>query len=453
MNTMNKQTKVLIIEDDHSLRETVRGMLTRRGFNVDEAGTIEQARKKLIKNPYDLALLDLTFPDGCGLDILEGDSFINHNRIIVVSGTAEIQTAVNAMKMGVFDFLTKPIDRDLLLATIAKVLEVNQKLDNFQELKKEVGSDSTFEKILYKSKVMGTVLKRAKEIAISSNTTLITGETGTGKELLARAIHNHSPRKDMPFIPVNCAAIPENLAESEFFGFEAGAFTGANKAYPGKFMLAENGTIFLDEIAELPLMIQAKLLRVLESNEIFALNSKKPKIINVRVIAATNKDLKELINNGGFREDLYYRINVLKLNLPPLRKRKGDIIPLAERFIHINNIAHNKEIDAIDDEAAELLSKYEWPGNVRELKNTITEISLVVNGTVIKAEHLPTRIINYGKSDASRHTFLTLSEVERNHIMGALKKTNYNIQRCAQLLGLTRPTLYKKMKDHCIQKL
>lgn len=449
---MKKKNKILIIEDDESLRETLKGVLSRRDYEVDEAGLIEEAKKKLIKKPYDLALLDITFPDGTGLDILEKDTFINPNRIIIVSGTAQIDTAVTAMKRGVFDFLTKPVDRDILLATVAKAIEVNQKLDNFHDLKDDIGQTSSFERIIYQSKIMENVLKRASEIAPSNSTVLITGETGTGKELLARAIHNHSPRKNNTFIPVNCAAIPENLAESEFFGYEAGAFTGANRAYPGKFMLAENGTIFLDEISELSPTIQAKMLRVMESHEVFPLNSKKPKIIDVRVIAATNKNLKDVMESGQFREDLYYRINVLKIHLPQLKKRKQDIIPLTKHFIHIANIAHSKSIDRIDDEAAELLTNFVWPGNVRELKNTITEISLLVSGNIIKAEHLPARILNYGKSRSSEQKYLTLGEVEKGHIINTLKKTNYNIQRAAQLLGLTRPTLYKKLKDYSIKR-
>lgn len=449
---MKKKNKILIIEDDESLRETLKGVLSRRDYEVDEAGLIEDAKKKLIKKPYDLALLDITFPDGTGLDILEKDTFINPNRIIIVSGTAQIDTAVTAMKRGVFDFLTKPVDRDILLATVAKAIEVNQKLDNFHDLKDDIGQTSSFERIIYQSKIMENVLKRASEIAPSNSTVLITGETGTGKELLARAIHNHSPRKNNTFIPVNCAAIPENLAESEFFGYEAGAFTGANRAYPGKFMLAENGTIFLDEISELSPTIQAKMLRVMESHEVFPLNSKKPKIIDVRVIAATNKNLKDVMESGQFREDLYYRINVLKIHLPQLKKRKQDIIPLTKHFIHIANIAHSKSIDRLDDEAAELLTNFAWPGNVRELKNTITEISLLVSGNIIKAEHLPTRILNYGKSRSSEQKYLTLCEVEKGHIINTLKKTNYNIQRAAQLLGLTRPTLYKKLKDYSIKR-
>ncbi len=449
---MKTKNKILIIEDDESLRETLKGVLSRRDYEVDEAGLIEEAKKKLIKRPYDLALLDITFPDGSGLDILEEDTFINPNRIIVVSGTAQIDTAVTAMKKGVFDFLTKPVDRDILLATVAKAIEVNRKLDNFHDLKTDIGAASSFEKIIYHSKIMENVLKRAGEIAPSNSTVLITGETGTGKELLARAIHNHSPRKNNTFIPVNCAAIPENLAESEFFGYEAGAFTGATRPYPGKFLLAENGTIFLDEISELSLPIQAKMLRVMESHEIFPLNSKKPKIIDVRVIAATNKNLKDVMESGQFREDLYYRINVLKIHLPKLKKRKQDIIQLTKHFIHISNIAHSKSIEGIDDEAAELLTNFEWPGNVRELKNTITEISLLVSGNTIKAEHLPSRILNYGKSRSTEKKYLTLHEVEKGHIINTLKKTSYNIQQTAQLLGLTRPTLYKKLRDYSIKR-
>ena len=299
---------------------------------------------------------------------------------------------------------------------------------------------------------MKKIIEKAIKIANLDNTILISGETGTGKELLARAIHNTSKRKNKPLITINSASIPDTLAESELFGFETGAFTDATSSFPGKFILAGNGTIFLDEISELSSLIQSKLLRVLESGEISPLKSAKTKKMNARIIAATNKDLETLVKKGLFRKDLYYRIKQLNIHIPPLRKRKTDIIPIAEHFLFISNITQSKLIERFDDEVKEIFLQYSWPGNVRELKNLINEISLFVSGSEIKVKHLPSSIIIQKKSFKKKEPLSSLKEIEEKQILNVLKSTNFNIKESAKILGISRPSIYKKIKEFNIEK-
>ena len=448
---MKDKNSILIVEDDSSLRESIRNILTRRNYGVSESMSVKSAEDALSAKFFDLILLDLTLPDGSGMDILKKVSDEYKNRIIIVSGTGTINTAVEAMKIGAFDFLVKPVDRDILLATVKKAIDLNQKLSEYSKLKNDLIDASTFDKIIHRTREMEEVIQKAKESALTDDTVLISGETGTGKELVARAIHNSSKREKHPFITVDCTAIPETLAESELFGFEKGAFTGADSSYPGKFLLGNQGTIFLDEIGELPMIIQSKLLRVLESGEFSPLKSTKLKTINVKIIAATNKDLEEQVRKGNFREDLYYRIEQIKIHIMPLRERKKDIPLLADHFLQIANIAHSKQVEGINKEAQRLLKNYFWPGNVRELKNTINEIVTFISDSRIRLEHLPAKILN--QLDTAKHegNISTLKEIEKDQIVKVLESTNYNIQKSAKLLGISRPSLYKKIKDYSIE--
>ena len=449
---MNDRPWILIVEDDSSLRETLKNLLKRRHYRVSEAGTVKEAHHQLKKRFFDLILLDLTLPDGSGLDILRKIAVNYRNRIIIVSGTGTIDTAVEAMRRGAFDFLEKPVDRDVLLVTVKKAIELNRELDNYRKLKDELSDGSTFEKIIYKSKAMAEVVKKAKESARSDKTVLISGETGTGKELIAQAIHNSSERKKKPFITVNCAAIPINLAESELFGFEKGAFTGADNAYPGKFLLGDTGTIFLDEIGELHPEIQPKLLRVLESREISSLKSTRSKKLDIRVIAATNKNLSGPAKDTDFRSDLYYRIEEITIDIPPLRERKTDIMPLVHHFILIANITHSKQIRGIDKEAQKLLTGYHWPGNIRELKNTIDETIAFIRDTEVRAHHLPAKLRKQENTTLSESPLLNLQELEKIHVKKVLRLTRHNIQKSARILGIGRPALYRKMKKYNLEK-
>ncbi|MCP4146950.1 MAG: sigma-54-dependent Fis family transcriptional regulator [bacterium] len=452
LNTDTTQKiSLLIIDDDNQMRETVSLFLKPEGFDVFEADCLTAAGKILLKKEFDLILLDLTLPDGNGLDLLKKISRDYRNRIIVLTGTGSIQSAVKAMRDGAFDFMEKPINPDLLLSNLRKASELTSKFKEYNTLKKEISTHSTFDKLIYSSRNMETMVQKAKKLALTGNTILITGETGTGKDLLANCIHNYSRKKDGPFIAVNCASIPENLAESELFGYKKGAFTGADHDYPGKFQLAHQGTIFLDEVGELPMILQGKLLRTLDSGEISPLRGTKPVKVDVRVIAATNKNLEEMIKLKNFREDLFYRIDESKIHVPPLRDRKDDIVPLIEHILKIANIANSKAITDLHYKAKELLINFSWPGNIRELKNVINEISALISGCQIKPEHLPTRILSKPAVDLEELGNMFLKDVEKEHIVKVLKITGFDYEKSYPLLGISRATLYRKIQEYGIK--
>lgn len=443
--------RVLIIEDDAELRETTKKVLERRHYMVSEADSVRSALVQLRKTVFHVVLLDLKLPDGSGLDILKRFSADYKNRFIIISGTGTIGTAVEAMKEGAFDFLEKSVDRDVVLATLEKALEVNRQLDEFRDLKREYKNDPTFSNIIFESTVMRDLLNRARQIAGTDNSVLISGETGTGKELFAHAVHNASMRKNGPFIPVNCATISKDLAESELFGFERGAFTGAHKPYPGKFGLAEKGSIFLDEIGEISENIQAKLLRVLESGEIFPLRSNRAKKVDVRIIAASNRVLEEMVREGTFRDDLFFRIDHIKIHIPPLRERKEDIIPLANYYLRIAAISNSRPPKILCKESKELFTNYPWPGNVRELKNTLYSIAPFIASQEIRPEHLPLKISKYKEHARSGNRFLPLKRMEKKHIVDVLRAANFNILKAAKILEISRSTLYKKIENYGIE--
>ncbi|MCP4154038.1 MAG: sigma-54-dependent Fis family transcriptional regulator [bacterium] len=447
---MKSSHSILVVEDEQAQRELLSKILSLKNYDVSEAESATAARKKLSVKKFDLILLDLTLPDANGLDILEEISLSYRNRVIIVSGTGSIDNAVEAMRKGAFDFLSKPVEHNVLMVTIRKALEVNRKLDDYQTLKENL-HDARIDNIICNSATMTEVRKKAMECALSNKTVLITGETGTGKELIARAIHNESARKGNPFVTVNCASIPISLAESELFGFERGAFTGADKPYKGKFMLADKGTIFLDEIGEMHLEIQPKLLRVLESGEIYHLKGSRAQTPDIRVIAATNQNLKNH-NEVEFRRDLYYRLQQVEICIPALRKRKADIIPLVLYFLSINNIASSKQVTNVDKEAQKMLINYNWPGNVRELKNTVAEMMAFIQGNTVKSEDLPTRIRKHQGVSVAEDNVLSLEDVERTHIRNVLILSQYNIQKTAKLLGIGRPSLYRKMERFNLKK-
>jgi two-component system, NtrC family, response regulator AtoC len=450
--TKRKTPSLLIVEDDVPLRETLVGVLRRRQYRVQEAGSVAAAHLMLKKNVFDLVLLDLTLPDGSGLDILQKISVKYRNRIIIVSGTGTIDVAVEAMRRGAFDFLEKPVDRDVLLVTIKKVINLNKELDDYRRLKEELSEGPSFKNIVYKSSAMADVVKKARESARCDKTVLITGETGTGKELIASAIHRASNRNKKPFITVNCASIPVNLAESELFGFEKGAFTGADDSYPGKFLLANSGTIFLDEIGELHPEIQPKLLRVLESGEITSLKSRRSQKLDIRVIAATNKTMIGHDKNCDFRNDLYYRIEEIIIHLPALRERKTDIMELTRHFISMGNITYSKQVTGLDPEAVKLINGYSWPGNVRELKNTIDEIVAFIQEPLIKPRHLPPKLRDPKIAAKVDESLLTLEDLEKEHVKKVLRITGHNIQRSARILNIGRPALYRKIKKYNLEE-
>jgi len=444
---MATQKHILLVEDDKPLREALDKFLGQNGFKITQSACLAEAMRQLEESSFDLVLLDLTLPDGNGLDILERFSRQYPDRMVVLTGTGSIETAVLAMKKGAHDFLQKPVNPELLLITLQRVFEFIQALSDCQDLKNEISTLAGFDKFTFNSRIMGEVIRTARLYAATAHTVLISGETGTGKELMAQAIHACSQRRNQPLLSVNCASIPENLAESELFGYKKGAFTGAYADSPGKFVLADHGTIFLDEIGELPLNIQAKLLRVLENGEVTPLKSKNPVRVDIRVLAATNKDLEEEVKQKRFRADLFYRIDELKVHIPPLRDRKTDIIPLADHFLRIANLANAREISGISLEAQRLLTDYGWPGNVRELKNTVFKISASGYHPLVRPEHLPVKFIQPGKNAGNEERELSLTEIEIGHIQKILRQTGQNHTLAAEILGISRSSLYRKIME------
>lgn len=449
---METKKHILLVEDDQPLRESIKKFLLQNNFLVAETETVAGTQDQLRGNAFDLVLLDLSLPDGNGLDILQKFSGKYRDRMIVLTGTGSIETAVLAMKNGAHDFLQKPVNPEILLLTLQRALAFLRTRDDCFHLKQEIGATAGFNKFIFKSEQMANVINLARQYADTPHTILISGETGTGKEIMAQAIHASSKRKGQPLISVNCASIPENLAESELFGYKKGAFTGAYCDSPGKFLLANHGTIFLDEIAELPLNIQAKLLRVLENGEVTPLQGKTPKFVDIRVLVASNKDLEDEVKKQRFREDLFFRIDELKIHIPPLRDRQADIMPLAEYFLRIANIANARQIGSFDSEAQRLLCAYDWPGNIRELKNTISLIAASGWKTIIRAEHLPLKIFAPMKHTAGDSRDSSLAAIEKKHIAKILQQSAYNYSKTSLILGISRSSLYRKMADFHLER-
>jgi two-component system NtrC family response regulator len=449
---MGNKRHILLVEDDAALRESIRRFLLQNDFQVSESAGLADACRQLVQRRFDLVLLDLTLPDGNGLDILERFAEPYSQRLVVLTGTGSIETAVLAMKKGAYDFLQKPVNPEVLLMTLQRALAYLQAREECRDLKREIGGAAGFDKFIFRSEAMAEVIRTARRFASTDHTVLICGETGTGKELMAQAIHASSRRSGQPLVSVNCASIPENLAESELFGYKKGAFTGAFADSPGKFLLANHGTILLDEIGELPPNIQAKLLRVLENGEITPLKSKEAVKVDIRVLAATNKELEEEVQHKRFRADLFYRIDELKIAMPPLRARRADIIPLAEHFLGIAGLVNARGSTSLSPEAERLLSEFDWPGNVRELRNTIFKISASGHQGPIRPEHLPLKILHPKKAAGADEHERSLADMERSHIQKILRQAGYNHSRAAETLGISRSSLYRKMSELRIKR-
>jgi len=452
------ENRILIVDDDDLVNISLQKALKASGFNVDICTSGKQAIKYFENFSPDLVLLDVYLGDMNGLEVLKKILLVDPDLpVIMITGYAEVETAVNAIKMGASDFLLKPINYEQLEVLIRKILKqitLQKEVTRLRILNKE---GEINREIFGKSKVIQSTISTIEKFALSEGTTvLIEGESGSGKEMIARYIHGISNRKDGPFIAINCGAIPRELAESELFGSEKGAYTGAGeKTRLGKFELADGGTLMLDEISELSLDLQVKLLRVLQEKKFFRLGGTKEVSVNVRIIAATNKDLKTLVQNKIFREDLFYRLNVVKVYVPPLRERKEDIPFLAYSFIQEFNKAFNKNVKRISDDALELMMNYSWPGNVRELRNTIERAVLLMNGDELKIEH-----INFLESEKSyKGDFqdeyilnipkngVKMDQVVRDLIIKTLEITDGNQIQAAKILGISRSKLRYRMEQ------
>ncbi|MBV8821045.1 MAG: sigma-54-dependent Fis family transcriptional regulator [Acidobacteriaceae bacterium] len=445
---------ILVIEDEDKLRRVVELQLKSAGFDVLQAGTAE-AGLRLCEHA-DLILTDLKLPGMDGLELLEQLRRQNSTTpVIVMTAFGTVDNAVQAMKAGAADFLPKPFSLDHLMAVVNKALEVRSLRAENRQLKEELGARYQFDNIVGRSPVMKDVFATIARVAPTRATVLLAGESGVGKDMIARAIHHHSPRADRPFVKINCTSIPENLMESELFGYEKGAFTGANISKPGKFEQADTGTVFLDEIGDVPASIQVKLLRVLQEREFERLGSNKTRHIDVRVLAATNVDLRAALEQGTFREDLYYRLNVMPLNIPPLRERKEDIPYLAEHFIKKLGKDLGTTVESISEDAIERLIQYHWPGNVRELENVLERSMVLASGKVLEAADIRLDMQLRSKAQNTSDHFLpegmTLDEYEQSIIREALKRANGNKSHAARLLGLTRNALRYRLTQMGIE--
>ena len=440
--------RVLIVEDEEKLRRVVQLQLQAAGFDVDQAGSAEEAMRSADR--ADLIITDLKLPGMDGLQLI-GSLRRQDSRtpVIVITAFGSVETAVEAMKSGAADFLTKPFSLDHLLTVVRKALEVRALQEENTRLREELGVRYEFDNIIGRSPAMQEIFATIVRVAPTRATVLLAGESGVGKDLIARAIHFHSPRRDKPFVKINCTALPENLMESELFGYEKGAFTGAVSSKPGKFEQADTGTAMLDEIGDVPPTIQVKLLRILQERELERLGSNKTKQVDVRVIAATNSDLRVALENGTFREDLYYRLNVLPINIPALRERKTDIPYLAEHFIQ----KISKEMGRacrISDEALEKLMAYDWPGNVRELENAIERSIVLCSGETLRPSDIRLDAAR-AKSGSGGANFLpdgmNLDEYEQSIIREALRRAGGNKSHAARLLGITRNALRYRLSQ------
>jgi two-component system response regulator AtoC len=446
--------RVLIVDDEAGVRESLRMILKDR-YDLEAAATGEEALELIDREAPDVVLLDILMPGIDGIEVLER---VKANpaapQVIMLTATKTVKTAVTAMKLGAFDYVTKPFDVDELLVIVERAVRASALVREVEALRAEVGVRYGFDNIIGSAPKMRDALRTVSMVAPLKTTVLITGESGTGKELIAKAVHFHSPRAQRPLVALNCAAIPENLLESELFGHERGAFTDAHAKKLGQFELADQGTIFLDEIGDMPASTQAKILRVLESGEFTRVGGGQPVRVDVRVIAATNRDLAQGMADGTFRSDLYYRLNVVSIHLPSLRERREDIVPLVRHFLRAKTLELGVPEKTFSNDAMDLLLAYHWPGNVRELENVIERTLVLSQGATMTAGDLP----HYMSADGSialpvQQSVLrgetkldeAVGQFEQDLIRRALSQTQFNQTRAAELLGTTRRILKYKM--------
>jgi DNA-binding NtrC family response regulator len=444
--------KILVVDDDKLVNEFVEETLTRSGYDVTTAMSAEDALELIEIEEFDLILSDVRMPRMDGIELLKRVRKLSPSTVVImITAFGTVKNAVEAMKIGAFDYILKPFPPDELELNVKRALQLHSLQVENDLLRGEVGRKYSFESIVGKNKVLTDVFDLVRVAADSKATILITGESGTGKELFARAIHYNSPRKAGPFIRVNCASLPENLIESELFGHEKGAFTGAIRQSKGRFELADGGTILLDEISEMPMSLQAKLLRVLQEHEFERVGSGVPIQVDVRVIATTNRHLWTEIREGNFREDLFYRLNVIQIEIPPLRARKDDIHALVSHFIEKYNNENGRTVGKLADNALRTLMAYHWPGNVRELENVIQRGVVTCKGDAITNDDIPS-YLSLGESAESGSLRLpmpvSLSELEKVAILEALKFTSGNRTKAADVLGITSRTLRNKLAEY-----
>lgn len=447
---------VLVIDDEAALRQILSNLVSRAGYSVDVASTVVEATAKLVRGDVDVALCDVRLPDGDGIELVRSFKASGtgiETQFIMVTAFASMETAVEALRAGATDYIVKPVHNEELLHRLAQI----EAMCGLRAENKALRNLVTGGRGLYKfnSPAMQQVDRLISKVAVTNSTVLITGESGTGKGVAARSIHEQSPRAAFPFIPVNCSAIPENLLESEFFGHTKGAFTGADKARKGLFTEADRGTIFLDEIGELPLNLQTKLLHVIEDKQIRSVGSEQSRSVDVRIIAATNRNLEEMVKEGKFREDLYFRLSMFNIHMPPLRERRSDISGLIRYLVHNAGLDSSGEMLEMDAEAEEFMLSYKWPGNVRQLENVINRVHILADGSLITLADLPPEISNQGTAQESKGRLVAgegslrdqLRQREAELIAKAISDAGGDRKAAAQKLGIGLSSLYRKLEE------
>jgi DNA-binding NtrC family response regulator len=439
---------ILLVDDEPELSQALSRLLKRNGYQTLTAVDGEEALAILRNQPIPLVLTDLMMPRMNGVELLRAAKIISPStEVVIVTGHGTIETAVEAMKLGAYDFIEKPFSATTTLNTVRKALEKHQLIAENIELRRMLKEGAGRGDIIGNSEVMRSVVDTARQVAQSRATVLLTGESGTGKEVFADSIHRWSDRAGRPLIKINCASIPETLLESELFGYEKGAFTGATDRRRGRFEAAHTGTLFLDEVGELSPAVQVKLLRVIQEGVFERLGSNKPIAVDVRLIAATNANLEEMVQTGDFREDLFYRLNVINLELPPLRQRTGDILLLANLFLKMANEKNKKAISGFTKGASEAINRYAWPGNVRELENCVERATVLCKNVVIDVESLPQSVIAGRKRQDAITIPLgtTLRDAEMELIRVTLESTGGDKDIAANILGIASRTIYRKL--------
>lgn len=440
---------ILVVDDEKNILTVVSTTLRKENYAVDTARSSEEAIEKFNQDGLDLIITDLKLPGKTGMELLEYIESRNPDiPVIMITAFGTIENAVEAMKKGAFNYLTKPVNPDELLTVVREALEKYELKRENRALKSELKQKYMFSNIIGKSSAMKDVFDTIRMISKTQSNVLIDGESGTGKELVARAIHYDSDRAGRPFVTVDCAAIPPEIMESELFGHEKGAYTGAHEKKSGLLELADGGTVFLDEIGDLDLNLQKKLLRFLQEREILRVGGTVRIKLNVRIVAATNKDLEQEVQSKNFRQDLYYRLNVVTMKLPPLRERKDDIALLANHFLERLNRLEGKLIKGFEENVMETFLKYEWPGNVRELENIVERAYVLCPNITITLKYLPAKLLDLAQENRESFDQMNLPETEKRLIMKALQTASWNQTKAAEALGITRKQLRTKMQRH-----
>lgn len=452
-----KNGRVLLVDDELNVQKSVTDVLEKSNYVCISATDGDSALDKLQNDEFDLILLDIMLPGKTGMELIPD---IKHSApdtpLIMITGNAVINDAVKAIKMGAFNYIRKPFNAKELVLSVEKAIEWRRLIDENRDLKSEIESKFNYRGIIGKSKKIREVIATIKQISDTDVNVLITGESGTGKDLVAKAIHYSGLRKSEPFIPVNCSSLPDNLLESELFGYKKGAFTGAYSNKDGLFKVADKGTIFLDEIGDMPPQLQAKILKVLDSGEFIPLGSTAPVKTNARIISATNINLQDAIESGKFREDLFYRLNVVNIRIPPLRDRREDIIVLSDFFIDKYSAKMNKHIHSLSESAADMIMRYQWPGNVRELENVIESSCALSKSDEIDVKTLPDTMFSLNKGNRqvipiNKSLKETISYCEREYLIELLRFCKGNITKASDVAGIARQNFHAKLNNYNIE--